>query len=179
MTNVRYELEEYRDIELRNMAKERLAAGYSMESVMASIYAKGRDNARTPMQWDDSDNAGFTAGKPWLKVNPNYKEINVASQLDDPDSILNYYRHLIALRKREDVIREGDYRELMAQREDIIAYERTMEGRKLTVLANFTDREISLCADLMAEAGQLELSNYPDAPQAGTLRPYEAVIYLK
>ena len=179
MTNVRYELEEYRDIELRNMAKERLAAGYSKESVMESIYAKGRDNARTPMQWDASENAGFTTGTPWLKVNPNYLQINVAAQLDDPDSILNYYRHLIALRKREAVIREGDYRELMADREDIIAYERAMEGRKLTVLANFTDREISVCEETMANAGAPELSNYPDVPQAGKLRPYEAVMYLK
>jgi len=179
MTNVRYELEEYRDIELRNMAKERLAEGYSMESVMESIYAKGRDNARTPMQWDAGENAGFTTGEPWLKVNPNYTEINVAAQLDDPDSILNYYRRLIALRKRERVIRDGEYRELMGEREDVIAYERVMEGRKLTVLANFTDKEISICSRIAENAGQPELSNYPDAPQCGRLRPYEAVLYLK
>ena len=83
MTNVRYELDEYRDIELLNMASERMAAGYSKEAVMESIYAKGRDNARTPMQWDSGANAGFTAGTPWIKVNPKYLSIKAAQQIND------------------------------------------------------------------------------------------------
>lgn len=92
MTNVRYNIEDYRDVEIQNVYKERIAAGYDKEDVMNSIYAKGRDNARTPMQWDDTENAGFTTGTPWIKVNDNYKTINAKSQVDDPDSIFNCYR---------------------------------------------------------------------------------------
>ena len=179
MTNARYALEEYRDIEIRNMVAERLEAGYSMEDIMESIYAKGRDNARTPMQWDDSLNAGFTTGEPWLKVNPNYTEINAAEQLGREDSILNYYRKLIALRKREDVIRDGEYQEILPERMDIIAYRRTCDNRTLTVVTNFTGNEIDFPAEILANAGELEIANYSDAPINGKLRPYEARMYLK
>ena len=90
MTNVQYAIEDYRDIEIRNMYQERLAKGYEEADIMRSIHAKGRDNARTPMQWDDTENAGFTQGIPWIKVNPNYREINAESQVNDPCSIYNY-----------------------------------------------------------------------------------------
>jgi len=179
MTNARYELEEYRDIEIRNIAAERLAAGYTMESIMESIHAKGRDNARTPMQWDASPNAGFTTGEPWIKVNPNYTAINVAAQEQDPNSILNYYRYLVSLRKREDVIRDGDYQEILPEREDIIAYSRDNGSRKLTVIANFTGETVEIPADTLADAGSPEISNYPDWPAKKVLRPYEAAMYLK
>ena len=100
MTNVRYAPEDYRDIETVNLYRERLEAGYSLESVMESIYAKSRDNARTPMQWDDSKNAGFTKGTPWIKVNPNYQKINAAEQMARGTSVWNFYRQLIEYRKR-------------------------------------------------------------------------------
>ena len=179
MTNARYELEEYRDIEIRNMVAERLEAGYPMEDIMQSVYAKGRDNARTPMQWNAGPNAGFTSGQPWLKVNPNYTEINVEDQLNREDSILNYYRKLIALRKREDVIRDGEYQEILPERLDVIAYSRNNGSRTLTVVANFTGSEIDFPADILANAGDLEIANYADAPVNGRLRPYEARMYLK
>ena len=99
MTNVQYNIKNYKDVEIHNMYKARIEAGYDKEDVMNSIYAKGRDNARTPMQWDDSENAGFTDGTPWIKVNDNYKEINAKSQVDDENSIFNCYRHLIKFRK--------------------------------------------------------------------------------
>ena len=178
MTNAAYELSEYQDIEIRNMAAERLAQGYSMESLMASIHAKGRDNARTPMQWDDSENAGFTTGTPWLKINPNYTHVNVASQ-QEGSSILNYYRHLIGLRKREDVIRDGDYREILPQREDVFAYSRSNGSRTLTVIANFTGEEVEFPDEILKNAGELEISNYADRPAGGKLRPFEAAMYLK
>ena len=95
MTNVQYAIEDYRDIEIRNMYQERLAKGYEEADIMRSIHAKGRDNARTPMQWDDTENAGFTQGIPWIKVNPNYREINAESQVNDPCSIYNYYKKLV------------------------------------------------------------------------------------
>ena len=179
MTNVRYELEEYRDIEIRNMASERLAEGYSMESVMESIYAKGRDNARTPMQWDASENAGFTTGEPWIKVNPNHTVINVEAQEHDPHSVLNYYRRLIALRKQEDVIRDGDYTEILPDWDNIFAYSRCDGKKKLTVIANFSGEEVHYPAWAMDTAGAPILGNYDSRPAEGFLRPYEAVMYLK
>ena len=96
MTNVRFDsIEQYQDIEIRNMYRERLEKGYAEKDIMESIYAKGRDNARTPMQWDDTENAGFTTGTPWLGVNPNYTEINARSQLQDENSVFHYYKKLI------------------------------------------------------------------------------------
>ena len=93
MTNVRYSISDYRDIEILNMYKERKALGYPENEIMESIYAKGRDNARTPMQWDSSCNAGFSAGRPWMKVNPNYTQINAKAELKDPESYLCVIKH--------------------------------------------------------------------------------------
>ena len=105
MTNIRLEnIDEYNDIETLNMYKDRISKGYSHEEIMNSIYIKGRDNARTPMQWDDSENAGFTTGKPWLAVNKNYKEINVKKALEDKNSIFYHYKKLIEIRKNNDTI---------------------------------------------------------------------------
>ena len=179
MTNTDYPLEAYQDIEIRNMAAERLAEGHSLESILESIHARGRDNARTPMQWDDSPNAGFSTGTPWLKVNPNYIHINVKAQEEDPRSLLNYYRYLVALRKREDVIRDGDYRELLPEREDIFAYSRSDGNRTLTVLCNFTGETVSCPREILEGAGTPEIANYDTWPAGGQLRPYEAVMYLK
>ena len=179
MTNTRYALEEYRDIEIRNMAAERLAEGYTMEQVMASIHAKGRDNARTPMQWDNSPNAGFTTGQPWIRVNPNYTEINVKAQEEDPNSVLNYYRQLVRLRKQEDVIRDGDYTEILPDWDNIFAYSRDDGKKKLSVICNFSGEEVSYPAWTVDTAGEPILGNYDTWPEAGHLRPWEAVMYLK
>ncbi|WP_447559209.1 alpha-amylase family glycosyl hydrolase, partial [Staphylococcus aureus] len=114
MTNVHFEtLDDYRDIETLNMYKERKEQGHSHESIMQSIYTKGRDNARTPYQWDNSENAGFTTGTPWLKVNPRYTEINNEEALKNPDSIFYYYQNLIKLRKTTEIITTGNYRLLL------------------------------------------------------------------
>ena len=179
MTNTDYPLEDYRDIEIRNMAAERLAMGYSRKQVEASIHAVGRDNARTPMQWNAGENAGFTTGTPWIRVNPNYTHINVEAQERDPNSVLNYYRYLIGLRKREDVILDGDYQELLPEREDIFAYTRNNGSRKLTVIANFTGEEVPFPQEILENSGEPEIGNYPDWPGGGRLRPYEAIMYLK
>ena len=179
MTNARYELDEYRDIEIRNISAERLAQGYSMESVMESIHAKGRDNARTPMQWNDGENAGFTTGEPWLKVNPNYTQINAAEQMNREDSILNCYRKLIALRKQEDVFLDGEYTAILPEREEVFAYRRENADTKLTVIANFSGSEIDVPQEIFQDVGELQVSSYTDAPVNGKLRPYEARMYLK
>lgn len=129
MTNVHFEtLDDYRDIETLNMYKERKEQGHSHESIMQSIYTKGRDNARTPYQWDNSENAGFTTGTPWLKVNPRYTEINNEEALKNPDSIFYYYQNLIKLRKTTEIITTGNYRLLLPKDEAIFAYERYTEN---------------------------------------------------
>ena len=101
------------------------------------------------------------------------------AQENDPNSILNYYRYLVALRKREDVIRDGDYQEILPEREDVIAYSRDNGSRRLTVIANFTGETVEIPADTLADAGSPEISNYPDWPAKNVLRPYEAAMYLK
>ncbi|MDT3425562.1 glucan 1,6-alpha-glucosidase [Paenibacillus forsythiae] len=179
MTNVKYPIEDYRDIELLNLYKERIEGGYAHDDIMESIYVKGRDNARTPMQWDAAANAGFTAGQPWIRVNPNYTEINAAAELKNPDSIFHYYKKLIRLRKEHDVIVYGDYRLLFPDDKDIYAYTRSLDGTTLLVLCNFYGNTVSV--DLPAElAGDKELliSNYSEITAEGTLRPYEARMYL-
>ncbi|MFB8374161.1 glycoside hydrolase family 13 protein [Paenibacillus taichungensis] len=179
MTNVRYSIEEYRDIELLNLYKERVENGYSEEEVMESIYAKGRDNARTPMQWDASKNAGFTEGKPWILVNPNYTEINAEESIHDPDSIYHYYKTLIQLRKEHEVIIYGDYELLYPEDTNLFAYTRTLGDTKLLVLCNFYGNTVTFdIPEEFREDKRLLISNYSDVVSENTLRPYEARMYL-
>ena len=194
MTNVRFDsIEQYQDIEIRNMYRERLEKGYAEKDIMESIYAKGRDNARTPMQWDDTENAGFTTGTPWLGVNPNYTEINARSQLQDENTVFHYYKKLIHLRKENSIFVDGDFTLLLPEDENIFAYVREYEGRKLLVAANFTDKEVE--CPLLKEWGvpadedgaaksrdngvKLLIHNYNDLPSQQKLRPYEAMIWEK
>ena len=194
MTNVRFDsIEQYQDIEIRNMYRERLEKGYAEKDIMESIYAKGRDNARTPMQWDDTENAGFTTGAPWLGVNPNYTEINARSQLQDENSVFHYYKKLIHLRKENSIFVDGDFTLLLPEDENIFAYVREYEGRKLLVAANFTDKEVE--CPLLKEWGvpadedgaaksrdngvKLLIPNYNNLPSQQKLRPYEAMIWEK
>ena len=179
MTNVRYDIADYQDVEILNAYKERLAAGYPEEDVMKSIYAKGRDNARTPMQWDDSANAGFTTGRPWIKVNDNYKDINAKSQVDDPDSIFNCYRRLIELRKEYPVFVDGEYRLLLEDDESIFAYERKNADQTLLVVCNFFGETVDMPLAEECQGMEVLISNYGDADDAGVLRPYEARMYIR
>ncbi|MBC1737643.1 glycoside hydrolase family 13 protein [Listeria seeligeri] len=180
MTNVHFEsLDEYRDIETLNMYKERKEQGHSHESIMESIYTKGRDNARTPYQWDNSPNAGFTTGTPWIKVNPRYTEINNEEALKNPDSIFYYYQNLIKLRKSTEIITTGNYRLLLPNDEAVFAYERYTNDGKLVVLCNFTeDEQIITDKNILNDIkkGTVLVNNVPDIIE-GTLRPYEAIVY--
>ena len=176
MTNVRYPLEEYRDIETLGMYRKYKALGWPEEKILRSIHARSRDNARTPMQWSGAENAGFTTGTPWLKVNPNYKTINADNQLSDPDSVFSFYQRLIRLRKGHPVFREGTFRLVLADHEDIFAYTRTTATAQLLVVCNFRGADIE---DPLAIGEIPVLCNYPDQPLLGRLRPYEARIYLK
>ena len=176
MTNVRYPLEEYRDIETLGMYRKYKALGWPEEKILQSIHARSRDNARTPMQWSGAENAGFTTGTPWLKINPNYKTINADNQLSDPDSVFSFYQRLIRLRKGHPVFREGTFRLVLADHEDIFAYTRTTATAQLLVVCNFRGADIE---DPLAIGEIPVLCNYPDQPLLGRLRPYEARIYLK
>ena len=179
MTNVRYNIEDYRDVEIQNVYKERIAAGYDKEDVMNSIYAKGRDNARTPMQWDDTENAGFTTGIPWIKVNDNYKTINAKSQVDDPDSIFNCYRKLVSFRKEYPVLVDGSFKLLLGEDENIFAYERKNADETLLVVCNFYGNTVKMPLTEETEDMELLISNYKETEDSSVLRPYEARMYYK
>lgn len=179
MTNVRFsDISDYKDIETLNMYLQRLNQGYSHEEIMESIYARGRDNARTPMQWSDELNGGFSAGTPWIAVNPNYKNINAKNQVNDEKSVFTHYKKLIRLRRENDVIVYGDFELLFPEDENIFAYTRTLGQYKLVVICNFYGKRVSyeLPYELTGEKAW-ELSNY-DEPQENLLRPYEGIMYL-
>ena len=177
MTNVRLPIEEYRDVEIQNFYRKRLGEGYPQEAIMNSIYAKGRDNARTPMQWDSSSNAGFTGGTPWLTVNPNYTAINAQAELADPDSVFHYYRKLIALRKQYPVFVEGDFTLLKAEHPRLFVYRRAWQGETLLVVCNFSGEDTLWQLPEEWKNAELLLSNYPQ--HSGTLLPWEAkILYL-
>lgn len=181
MTNIAFrEASEVQDIESRNFYQEMGNAGWSHEERMAAINLTGRDNARTPMQWDDSPNAGFTTGTPWIRVNPNYLRINAAGELADENSVFHYYRKLIALRKSPEwgpVLVEGDYTPFLEEDPDIFAYIRAHLGKRLLVLGNF--HPIVRTVLVPEVVRNVLLSNYPE-PQIQnrtvTLRPCEAFL---
>ena len=176
MTNRRFRLDEYQDVETLDMIRTRRAKGYSDEEILRSAYGRGRDNARTPMQWDESENAGFTTGTPWLPVNENYKEINAAEQIGRADSVFECYRKLIALRKTHPVFENGVFTLLEPENDALFAYRRVTETETLLVLCNFTGKEIE--NPVSAEGMTLLLGTYGD-DQSETLRPYEARLYWK
>lgn len=144
MTNVRFDtIDDYRDIETLNMYQEFIEKGKPVEDIMQSIYIKSRDNARTPMQWDDSENAGFTSGTPWIKVNPNYKNINVNQALNDKNSIFYHYKKLIQLRKEHDIIVNGKYEVIDIDNEDVFAYSRSLNNEQLLIISNFRNKDVN------------------------------------
>lgn len=179
MTNVRYSIDEYRDIEILNMYKERKAQGYPASEIMASIYAKGRDNARTPMQWDASANAGFTSGTPWIKVNPNYTEINAEDERRDPDSVFTCYKTLVRLRKEYPVFVDGHFELLVPEDEDFFAYTRENDNEKLCVICNFYGEKAKFKADGERKGMELLYGNYKTDGENDLYQPYEARIYYK
>lgn len=185
MTNVKFSsINDYKDIETHNIYRELVEQrGFEPQVVMEMIYAKGRDNARTPMQWDVSTNAGFTDGTPWIKVNPNYPTINVEQALADPHSIFYYYQQLLRLRKTYPILVYGTYDLILADHPTIYAYTRTLADERLLVMLNFTKQPavFVLPATLPVADKRLLISNYAVDAEASlaqvTLRPYEARVY--
>ncbi|HHQ4555104.1 TPA: alpha,alpha-phosphotrehalase [Aeromonas veronii] len=184
MTNPGYQrIDDYQDVESRNIFTIKQAEGVSEAEILAILGAKSRDNSRTPMQWSAAPNAGFTQGVPWLKPAANYREINAEAALADQHSVFWHYRDLIALRKAHPIFTQGDYQELLTGHPQIWAYTRRANGQTLLVVSNFYGEpvEFALPAELQSGQGRLLLGNYPDSParpQSGMLRPYESLIWL-
>lgn len=178
MTNAYFKnIDDYRDIEAINAFHEYTENGImNEEEMLDALKAVSRDNARTPMQWDDSANAGFTTGTPWIKVNPNYLMINAKAAMEDPDSIFYYYQKLIRLRKEQEIIVEGVFKGLLNDDENIYAYERTLGNQKLVVACNFSQNEVA-CDLFTQEEGKELISNYRFHKE-GVLKPYEARVIL-
>jgi oligo-1,6-glucosidase len=180
MTNVQFDsIADYQDIESLNLYKERTAAGVPHEEMMQGIYENGRDNARTPMQWDKRKNGGFSEAQPWLKVNPNYSEINVESALSDPNSVFYHYQKLIQLRKSQPVMVYGDYQVLFADHKQVFAYQRTLGNKQVVVINNFTAEPVALALDasLQGLQGECLISNYAPRNELSVqlnLAPYES-----
>ena len=179
MTNAYFDrLEDYRDIESINAFHQYVDSGLvKAEDMMRYLKEISRDNARTPMQWDASPNAGFTTGTPWINVNPNYPKINAQAAVADPDSVFHYYQELIRLRHTLPVIVYGKFEGLLEDSETIYAYRRLLDGQVLTVACNFTDQEqaCDLCED---PAARELISNYK-THKTGALQPYEARVILQ
>lgn len=185
MTNVRFtNIDEYRDIETLNMYREAVELqGRNPADIMNSIHAKGRDNARTPMQWDAGENAGFTTGTPWIKVNPNYTTLNAEQARADPNSVFHFYQRLIRLRKDNPVVVYGRYDLLLPDHPQIYAFTRTLDNDRLLVILNFSAEMpvFELPGSVSFGGKDLLISNYAVDPANDirrlVLRPYEARVY--
>lgn len=180
MTNAGYtSIDSYMDIESLNYYNILKQQGKSEEEVLRILGAKSRDNSRTPMQWDSSENAGFTKGTPWLKVCDRYKEINTENR-NNQDSIFQYYKKLVSLRKELPVIQKGSVLPILREDKEILAYKREYDGKELYVFCNFFDREVKAAYDVPKDCKCI-LSNYGEdiKPENLTLRPYEAVMFLR
>ncbi|UIF28922.1 alpha-glucosidase [Levilactobacillus brevis] len=177
-TNVHYtSLDQYEDLESINayhqlVEQEKIVSGPTMLKYLSHI---SRDNARTPMQWDNTTNAGFSQAKPWFALNPNYTTINAAAEIGQPDSVFSYYQRLIALRHNSDLIVHGSYEELDPDDDQVFAYRRHYQGQTLLVISNFTDQTVTRDYQ-QATATEKLIGNYAD-DQGTTLRPYETKVY--
>lgn len=181
MTNINFDsISQYKDIAALNGYKKALSDGEDMELFMKKLNFLSRDNGRTPMQWDDSKNSGFTSGEPWLPVNDDYKDINVSAQNKDPNSVLNHFRKMVKLRKENEVLVYGKYDLLQAEHPDIYAYTRTLNTEKILVLLNFTNHESKIELPEIKMILETLINNYKtvDATENTiSLKPYQAILF--
>lgn len=180
MTNYPFtSIDEFRDIESINACHEWVDSGRAtLEEFWPCLVFKSRDNARTPMQWDDSENAGFTTGTPWINVNPNYKTINAAQQMKDPNSVFSYFKKLIALRKQYEIITYGSYRLIMEDDPQIFAYTRTLGDEQLLIVCNYSSEDAPFTLPEAFEGTACLIQNMERGAITGsmTLRPYECFV---
>jgi oligo-1,6-glucosidase len=178
MTNAGFTtIDDYRDVQTLNEYQRQKNIGADMPVYLKRIAFESRDNGRTPFQWNSTTNAGFTTGTPWIKVNPNYKNINAAAQEKDVNSPLNYFRRMVKLRKDNLALVYGKYTLLDAQNPDTYAYTRELNGKKLLVLLNFIGKTASAQTGMDLGNATVLVGNYPAPSKNGTLMPYEAVVY--
>jgi oligo-1,6-glucosidase len=178
MKNIRFDkIEDYRDIATINKYKETKHNGGDLATFLQGQQQTSRDNSRTPFQWDSTANAGFTTGTPWIKVNPDYTSVNAAEQEHDPNSVLNYFKKAVQLRKDNLVLVYGKYTLLDKDNPDVYAYTREGYGKRMLILLNFRDHPANATTGIDLSGAKLLLDNYPDAPSSDTLRPYEARVY--
>ncbi|NOT46803.1 MAG: alpha-glucosidase [Acidobacteria bacterium] len=177
MNNIKFDkIEDYKDIESINWYKGIEKEGGDLKSFMESQKIAARDNGRTPFQWDNTANGGFTTGMPWLKVNPNHETVNVTAQEKDQNSPLNYFRKLTALRKAEPVLVYGKYTLIDKENENVYAYTRELNGKKLLILLNFKAVESAVISGFDLGNARVLLGNYPTPTVGEKLKPYEAVV---
>lgn len=181
MTNVQFDsIDDYDDVSAKNMYRIKRAEGVPHEEIMEVIWASGRDNSRTPMQWSTEENGGFSTGNPWLKVNPNFKDINVAEQQKDETSVLNFYKKMIRLKKANEVFTYGTYDLLLKDDPQIFAYTRTLNEEKMLVITNLSTQP-AVMDGVSLDYRHLLLHNYEVSPHETltqlTLKPYEARVY--
>ena len=182
MTNVKFDsIYDYNDVKGINIYKEKIEQGLSKEEALKYVWAVSRDNSRTPMQWDNSNNAGFTDGTPWINVNDNYKTINVNNQINDENSILNFYKNMIRIRKENETLVYGSYDLILDEDDKIYAYIRTMGDEKFIVIVNLSHDEVKYSYEEKLNYSKLLLSNYKveahDMINEFILKPYEARLY--
>ncbi|MFD1359444.1 alpha-glucosidase [Fictibacillus halophilus] len=182
MTNVQFDsIDDYDDVAVKNMYRIKREEGVSHEDIMAVIWASSRDNSRTPMQWNSAENAGFTNGTPWMKVNPNYTEINVEKQEQDKNSILNFYKKMISLKKENEIFTYGTYDLLLEDDKQIYAYTRTLGEEQVVVITNLSKVEAEFETELSLNSENLLLANEEVAAHGDvtsiSLNPYEARVY--
>ena len=182
MTNVKFDsIYDYNDVKGINIYKEKIEQGLSKEEALKYVWAVSRDNSRTPMQWDNSNNAGFTDGTPWINVNENYKTINVNNQINDENSILNFYKNMIRIRKENETLVYGSYDLILDEDDKIYAYIRTMGDEKFIVIVNLSHDEVKYSYEEKLNYSKLLLSNYKveahDMINEFILKPYEARLY--
>ncbi|WP_210134793.1 alpha-glucosidase [Staphylococcus sp. GDX8P80P] len=177
MTNYPFEsIETFNDVAVRNEYQIVKAQGGDVDQLLDKYRMENRDNSRTPMQWDDSPNAGFTEGEPWFPVNPNYKQINVAQQLEDADSVLNFYKQLIQLKKSHDIYTYGQFDLIDADNENVFAYTRQLDGKTVVVAGNLTDKQSSLTLPFAIDDEAIKLHNYTSQLDVTALKPFEAFV---
>jgi len=178
MVNIRFDkIEDYNDMPTLNEYKYLVETGGDVAAFLRKKQYSCRDNGRTPMQWNATANSGFTTGKPWLKVNPNYTILNREAQEKDPGSCLNYFRKMVQVRKQNEALIYGKYTLLDKDNPAVYAYTREWKGKQFLIVLNFSEQNATYKTDLAVEKAVIKLNNYPDVSKAGMLRPFESIVY--
>ncbi len=178
MTNIRFtSISDYRDMSAINEYQFTKINGADTNELITKFQFSQRDNGRTPMQWNANANAGFSTGTPWINVNPNYKTINEAAEEKDPNSILNYFRKMVKLRKENPVLMYGKYTLLDKGNPNVYVYTRELKGTRFLILLNFKKEAAQVITGINMTGAKLLLDNYSSPSQNNTLQPYEAAVY--